>query len=74
MWHAGDSEADGSAQPDVKPALATLPPETQTVTGEEEEDTRWSGEGSLYEFSAERTWKERGKGELKINRAPGAGI
>lgn len=41
------------------------------MTGEEEEDTRWSGEGSLYEFSAERAWKERGKGELKINRASG---
>jgi len=66
----GDPESGKGGQ-DVKPALATLPPETQTVTGEEEEDTRWSGEGSLYEFSAERAWKERGKGELKINRASG---
>lgn len=67
----GEAEAATGQQDDVKPALAALPPETQTVTGEEEEDTRWSGEGSLYEFSAERAWKERGKGELKINQAPG---
>ena len=31
----------------------------------------WSGEGSLYEFDAAKAWKERGKGELRINRAPG---
>lgn len=28
----------------------------------------WSGEGTLYEF--EGSWKERGKGELRINKAP----
>lgn len=66
---AGDQstpEADNT-----KPALATLPPELETKTGEEDEAVLWSGEGSLYEFDAAKAWKERGKGDLKINRAPG---
>ncbi len=53
----------------IKPALAVLPPELETVTGEEDEQVLWSGEGTLYEF--DQTWKERGKGELKINKGPG---
>lgn len=60
----------GSESTDAKPALATLPPETGTVTGEEEETTLWSGDGVLYEFG-ERQWRERGKGELRVNRGPG---
>lgn len=67
--HAG---GQSGPEPDtIKPALATLPPELETVTGEEGENVLWSGEGSLYEFDAAKSWKERGKGELRINRAPG---
>ena len=48
-----------------------MPPETETVTGEEDEQTLWSGEGTLYTFDANGQWRERGKGEMKINRGPG---
>ena len=39
------------------------------MTGEEDEQNLWAGEGTLYEF--DQTWKERGKGELRINRGQG---
>ena len=68
---AGSDIASPPEPDSIKPALATLPPELETVTGEEDEKTLWSGEGSLYEFDAARSWKERGKGELRINRGPG---
>lgn len=67
MGEAGEEEGGQG----IKPALAKLPPETETLTGEEDEETVWSGEGTLYEFNAARQWRERGKGELKINRGPG---
>ena len=48
-----------------------LPPETETVTGEEDETQLWAGEGTLYEFTPPQSWKERGKGEMRINKGAG---
>ena len=43
-------------------------PEERTVTGEEAEVPRWTGQGSLFEFDAGRRWRERGKGApLKLS-------
>ena len=33
--------------------------------GEEGETCRWKGEGALFEFAD--SWKERGRGELRVN-------
>ena len=67
--------ATGSAEEveqndNIKPALAVLPPETETVTGEEDETQLWAGEGTLYEFTPPQSWRERGKGEMRINKGP----
>ena len=68
--HDSCAGSQAAAEPDgIKPALAVLPPELETVTGEEDEQNVWSGEGTLYEF--DQTWKERGKGELRINKNAG---
>jgi hypothetical protein len=34
------------------------------VTGEEEEAKGFAAEATLYEFDDNKTWKERGKGEV----------
>lgn len=74
-----DDEEDGddnkdNEQPDEQserrasqPLLsATGPPET----GEENEDTKWTGRAKLYAFvnhDGKKSWQERGKGPLKLN-------
>ena len=52
-------KSDATEPDGIKPALSVLPPELETVTGEEDEEVLWSGEGTLYEF--DQTWKERGQ-------------
>lgn len=39
------------------------------TTGEEDEATVWSGEGALFEYDAAKQWRERGRGEARLNVA-----
>ncbi|KAK9830926.1 hypothetical protein WJX81_006430 [Elliptochloris bilobata] len=58
----------GSGGGRATPAVA-LAPEEARVTGEEAERAAFSGDGVLYEFG-EGQWRERGRGELRVNVAP----
>eukprot|EP00245_Coleochaete_scutata_P008447 TRINITY_DN2575_c0_g3_i1.p1 TRINITY_DN2575_c0_g3~~TRINITY_DN2575_c0_g3_i1.p1 ORF type:complete len:503 (+),score=136.54 TRINITY_DN2575_c0_g3_i1:121-1629(+) len=53
----------GTAQPASVVCLSEVPVET----GEEEESPFFSADAILYEFAENATWKERGKGELRLN-------
>mmetsp|Transcript_25015 Transcript_25015/g.62955 ORF Transcript_25015/g.62955 Transcript_25015/m.62955 type:complete len:398 (-) Transcript_25015:748-1941(-) len=50
------------------PAASVLSDEKQ-MTGEEEDTVGFAAEATLYEFTEAKTWKERGKGEVRINLA-----
>ena len=51
--------------------------EEDVKTGEEEEECIFASEGALYEFVTEEgkgsTWKERGRGEMRINLGKNGG-
>lgn len=50
----------------IKPVVSL--PEQEARTGEEEEKVLFTADGSLYEFdSVTGRWRERGKGEFKVN-------
>lgn len=53
------------------PLLVLLPPQLpdqKTVTGEEDESVAFSSDGTLFEFDAATgKWRERGKGEFRVN-------
>lgn len=55
------------SSPSVK---VELPAEQPVTTGEEGEKTVFAGEAALFEYDANRQWKERGRGELRVNVAP----
>ncbi|CAL8466461.1 g5997 [Coccomyxa elongata] len=56
----------GGAQ-ESRPAVLPLPEEsTQRLTGEEEERSVFSGDGVLFEY-IDSQWRERGRGEMKVN-------
>ena len=61
-WTGNGTAASAGAAP----AAPVLPEEAVQATGEEEEATLWSGDGALFEFVG--GWKERGKGEMKVNQ------
>ena len=42
--------------------------EVETKTGEENDDTLFAGKAKLYRFAADKTWKERGEGEMRLLR------
>ena len=50
------------------PKLA-LPEEQKTVTGEEAEHSVFTSEGTLFQLEG-GSWKERGRGEMRVNVAP----
>ncbi|KAK9820144.1 hypothetical protein WJX72_006625 [[Myrmecia] bisecta] len=59
----GGSGPSGQSTPAVKLA------EEAAVTGEEDETGVFTGDGVLYEFDEAKQWRERGRGELHVNRA-----
>jgi len=80
---AGGGDDDGAgaapgATPSAPPTAAALPPAVDRVTGEEGETTVFSAEGVLYEWEGGDVvktvgaWKERGRGELRLNLPPDA--
>ena len=46
--------------PKASPTSA-LPEEEEVLTGEEGEDTKFSGDTTLFEFDADKKWRECGK-------------
>ena len=52
----------------ARPAVALA--EEPTVTGEEDEQAVFTGDGVLYEFDDSKQWRERGRGEMKVNVGP----
>lgn len=46
-------------------------PEEQQKTGEEDEHVVFASEGTLFQFDEQDTkmWRERGRGELRVNKA-----
>ena len=69
IWACSDEETPESAPSETKPIIALS--EEPVSTGEEDEDCIYTTDGALFEFvTAEGTaptWKERGRGELRIN-------
>ena len=71
--NGGDGDGDGEDDDGVPAAPVEHRPvvtleDKPVVTGEEAERTVYSAEGALFEF-VDGTWKERGKGELRVNVA-----
>ncbi|XP_073983493.1 nucleoporin 358 isoform X3 [Rhodnius prolixus] len=58
------SNQEFDSTPDFKPIIP-LPKEVAVVTGEEQEDVVFIGKAKLLRF-ADKIWKERGTGDLKI--------
>lgn len=46
---------------------ASLLPLQDAKTGEEDEQAVFTAQGTLFEFDAGKTWRERGRGELRVN-------
>ena len=71
----GDEDAEGVTDKYYKPVVKLQ--EEDVKTGEEEEECIFASEGALYEFVAEEgkgsTWKERGRGEMRINLGKNGG-
>jgi Ran-binding protein 3 len=44
-----------------------LPAPLATATGEEKERTLFSADGVLFEWDAAGRWRERGRGEVRVN-------
>lgn len=77
---AGDDD-DADTAPESTPAetkpVITLQQEDVT-TGEEDEEVVFTTDGALYEFVTEEgkggaAWKERGRGEMRLNRGKDGG-
>ena len=69
----GGSGGGGAATPPLPPAA-----DAPHLTGEEGEDTVFAGDGALFEYDPPSApgkagaWRERGKGELRVNVGGGA--
>lgn len=66
---ASGAPAFAGTSGDAKASASTLPAEEDTRTGEEDEKCVFSGEGLLFEFDAGKAWRERGRGEMRVNVA-----
>ncbi|KAL3133297.1 hypothetical protein ABBQ38_007177 [Trebouxia sp. C0009 RCD-2024] len=60
-----------SAAASVAPKAVPTMPEEQQKTGEEDEHVVFASEGTLFQFDEQDTkmWRERGRGELRVNKA-----
>ncbi|ALC45939.1 Nup358, partial [Drosophila busckii] len=67
---SSQQQADNSAELDYDPrpdfqGIIPLPAEVEVRTGEEDEQVKFTNRAKLYRF-AEKEWKERGTGNIKI--------
>ena len=68
-----EHDPENEANIDFKPIVSLSPVENQ-VTGEEGEMTKFSERAKLFRFdSANKEWKERGVGEIKLLYDPSSG-
>jgi len=66
----GSATASGTALFGIapKPAAAEFPTECTVSTGEEAERTVFTGDGFfLFEFDSGKQWRERGRGQVRVN-------
>ena len=73
---AGDDDAPPESTPaETKPVIALQ--QEDVTTGEEDEECIFTTEGALYEFVTEEekapAWKERGRGEMRLNLGKNGG-
>ncbi|XP_055847876.1 E3 SUMO-protein ligase RanBP2 [Episyrphus balteatus] len=62
--HKSEHEVEYDPRPDFQPIIP-LPDEIEVKTGEENEEVMFSARSKLFRF-ADKEWKERGVGDLKI--------
>lgn len=67
---ASGAPAFGASTVGTSPPAAVALPAVDVVTGEEEERALFAGDAVLFEFVEGGKWKERGKGEVRLNVAP----
>ena len=68
--HAANTASEG-ASPSTSPAQQSLPADQAATTGEEGETVLYEADGTLFQFHEDtKTWRERGRGELRVNKAP----
>ena len=71
----GDEETPDSVPAETKPVIALQ--EEEVKTGEEDEECIFTTDGALYEFVTQEgsapSWKERGRGELRVNLGKNGG-
>ena len=67
-----ETAASAAASPPASPVQSALPQEQERHTGEEGETVLYEAEGTLFQFDDQdtKTWRERGQGELRVNKAP----
>ena len=67
-----ETAASAAASPSTSPVQSALPQEQERHTGEEGETVLYEAEGTLFQFDDQdtKTWRERGRGELRVNKAP----
>ena len=54
--------------------MVQLPPAGPLTTGEEEEESLFKTDGTLFEFfRGAQGWRERGRGELRLNKSTAGG-
>jgi Ran-binding protein 3 len=65
----GAAAPSGTALFGAAPAAprADLPAEASVATGEEGERNVFSAEGILFEWDEQKRWRERGRGEVRVN-------
>lgn len=69
----GDTHGDAAASsPPTAPAQQSLPADQAATTGEEGETVLYEADGTLFQFDDQdtKTWREKGRGELRVNKAP----
>lgn len=71
-----DDTAPESTPADTKPVISLQ--QENVTTGEEDEEVVFTTDGALYEFVTEEgkehgAWKERGRGEMRLNRGKDGG-
>ncbi|KAG1654332.1 hypothetical protein FOA52_013731 [Chlamydomonas sp. UWO 241] len=63
----GNVEVFGESTAEFRPVVE-MPDATKVVTGEEDESVRFTAPSTLFEFDgATNKWRERGKGEFRLN-------
>jgi len=66
-----EGTASAAASPSTSAAPEGLTHEQEPHTGEEGETVLYDAEGTLFQFDEQdtKTWRERGRGELRVNKA-----